>query len=233
VGLANGLWRFFYTDRIPPGGSDREHLADTYCRLVESIGIGVGDRVSKISPTPADLEAGGSVLGSRGLVKGRFVCFFPGARYGPAKRWDPARFALLGDAIIAKLGFAVVILGGREDLGAARTVETQMKGKSLNLCGKIDFSRLVGTLYLSGGVVANDSGGMHLAGALGVPVVGLFFSTRPDWTRPRASWAEALYNKTECSPCFQRDCRRGNMCTETIVVDEVVAALSRVRGEGP
>jgi heptosyltransferase-2 len=233
VGMANGPWRFFYTDRIARGDSDREHLADTYCRLVESVGIGVADRVSKVSPTPADLEAGARLLRRRGLARGSFVCFFPGARYGPAKRWDPARFALLGDAVIAKLGFAVVILGGREDLVACRAVETQMNGKSLNLCGDIDFSSLVGTLHLSGGVVANDSGGMHLAAALGVPVVGLFFSTRPDWTRPRAPWAEALYNKAECSPCFQRDCRRGNMCTETIGVDEVLAALCRVREEGP
>ena len=232
VGLENGLWRFFYTDRISRGGSGREHLADTYCRLVESIGVGVADRVPRINPTQDDLKAGESVLRSRGLAGGRFVCFFPGARYGPAKRWDPARFALLGDAIIAKLGFAVVILGGREDLAACRAVETQMNGKSANLCAEIDFSSLVGTLHLSGGVVANDSGGMHLAAALGIPVVGLFFSTYPEWTKPRAPWAEALYNKLECSPCFQRDCPRGNTCTETISIEEGLAALVRERGEG-
>lgn len=230
VGLANGSWRHFYTDRIPLGGSGREHLVETYCRLVESVGIEVADRIPRLSPTPNDLEVADGLLRSRGLERGRFICFFPGARYGPAKRWDAARFALLGDIIIAKLGFTVVILGGSEDAGACTLVETQMRGKSLNLCGEIGFPSLVGALYLSGGVVANDSGGMHLAAALGAPVVGLFFSTFPDWTRPLAPQAEVLYNQMECSPCFQRDCDRGNVCTRSIEVDEVLAALCRARG---
>jgi heptosyltransferase-2 len=233
VGLANGAWRFFYTDRVPLGSKAHEHLTDTYCRIVESVGIAVTDRVSRLRPTTRDLAAGETILRERGLTQGEFVCLFPGARYGPAKRWSPARFALLADAIIAKFGSTVMILGGAEDMAACRAVETAMRGRSLNLCGKIAFSDLVGILGLSGGAVANDSGGMHLAAALGVPVVGLFFSTQPDWTRPRTERAAVLYNRIECSPCFQRDCVRGNVCTEAISVDEVLAALDRVRGDIP
>lgn len=233
IGLANGSWRFFYTDRIALGGSGREHLTDTYCRIVESVGIKVTDKVPRIAASQADTGIGESILRQQGLARGRFICFFPGARYGPAKRWGSARFALLGDAIIAKLGFNIVILGDKQDAAICKAVETQMMGASVNLCGDIDFSALVGMLRLSGGVVANDSGGMHLAAALGVPVVGLFFSTHPEWTGPVSPGAEALFNKLECSPCFQRDCSRGNVCTETISVDQVVGALGRVRGTAP
>jgi len=231
VGWANGLWRFFYTDRIPLGGSRREHMAETYCRIVESVGIRVADRVPAIVPGTADLAAGEALLTRHGLTAGGFVCLFPGARYGPAKRWGVARFGLLGDAIIAKLGLKIVILGDGLDGTVCGAVEAQMTGAGINLCGQIDFSTLVGTLARSAGVVANDSGGMHLAAALGRPVVGLFFSTDPGWTGPVSPRAQAVYKRVECSPCFQRSCSRGYACTETISVDEVMAALVRARGQ--
>ena len=86
----------------------------------------------------------------------------------------------------------------------------------------------MGLLRLSGGVVSNDSGGMHLSAALGAPVVGLFFSTAPSWTGPVSDRSVALYERIECSPCFERDCRKGNACTDTISEDQVLEALSGV-----
>jgi heptosyltransferase-2 len=233
VGLANGLWRFFYTDRIALADSKREHMTETYCRIVESVGIRVGDRVPAIAPSKSDLDAGVGAIGRHGLKAGRFVCLFPGARYGPAKRWDASRFGLLGDAIVANLGLKIVILGDGRDNPVSKAVEAEMAGGSVNLCGQVDFSTLVGILGLSGGVVANDSGGMHLAAALGLPVVGLFFSTDPGWTGPVSPRAEALYNRIDCSPCFRRSCSRGYACTKAISVDQAMAALARVRGKVP
>ncbi len=232
IGFANGAWRFLYTDRVSPQGPRREHLTATYCRLVESVGLRVESRIPALEPTEGDRLVGEDLVSRHRLSRAGFICFFPGARYGPAKRWDSSRFALLGDTIIDKFGFDIVILGGEEDRDVCQSVESKMKAKSLNLCGNLDFSTLVGTLYLSGGVVANDSGGMHLAAALGVPVVGLFFSTYPDWTKPLSPRSVALYNKVECSPCFRRDCRRGNICTGSIPVDQVTAALEQVLRNG-
>jgi heptosyltransferase-2 len=232
IGFSNGAWRLLYTDRVPLGGPRREHLTETYCRVVESMGLKVQSKIPVLDPTAEDLEAGEGLIAGHGLKRRGFLCLFPGARYGPAKRWEISRFALLGDRVVGKFGLDVVILGGKEDRTECEAVAAGMKAGVLNLCGDLGFSALVGLLSLSGGVVANDSGGMHLAAALGVPVVGLFFSTRPDWTRPLAPRSTVLSSSMACSPCFKRDCRKGNICTTSIAVDDVMASLEPLIGEG-
>ena len=103
-----------------------------------------------------------------------------------------------------------------------------MVRESLILCNRLDFSSFVGVLSLCHAVVANDSGGMHLAASLGVPTVGLFFSTDPRWTRPLSPGSTVLYNKMDCSPCFERDCSLGNPCTQSISVEEAADALGKI-----
>jgi heptosyltransferase-2 len=201
------------------------HLSEAYRGLVDSIGVSVTDRIPKLEPTAEDLAKGRNTITELGLREGGYVCLFPGARYGRAKRWNPSRFGLLGDTIIANLNREVVLLGGVEDDQACMAVEARMSKNALNLCSRLDFSALVGLLRLSYGVVANDSGGMHLSAALGVPVVGLFFSTDPSWTGPISVNARALYHRMECSPCFRRDCPKGVPCTSSITEEEVLSAL--------
>jgi len=232
VGFRRAAGAWLYTDRVNEPGSSKEHLVDTYCRLVESVGLAVETRTPSIQPSAEDRTNGEDVLRRQGLSQGGFICLFPGARYGPSKRWESSRFALLGDTAAAKFGLDVVILGGREDRQSCEAVAEGMTKTNVNLCGTLDFSALVGTLGLSAAVVANDSGGMHLGAALGVPVVGLFFSTDPEWTGPLSRNSAVIYKRAECSPCFKRDCRRGSVCTRTITVEDVTTELERVLGSG-
>jgi heptosyltransferase-2 len=222
VGFADSSLAFLYTDRVAPGRRGVEHLADTYSRLVESMGIRVADRVPELAPGEGDRVEGLRVLARYGLSENGYICLFPGARYGPAKRWDHGRFALLGDAAVDRLHLKVVLLGGREDRAACGAVGQEMKRESINLCDGLSFSGLVGILSFCRAAVSNDSGGMHLAASLGVPTVGLFFSTDPR--------SIALYNRMDCSPCFARSCYLGNPCTQTISVDEVTDAVLRIAG---
>jgi heptosyltransferase-2 len=228
VGFSHGSLSFLYTDRVPPGRREREHLTETYCRLVESMGIKITNRVPDLEPAENDRLKGRRVLEDHGLAENGYVCMFPGARYGPAKCWEHSRFALLGDTVVDRLHLRVVLLGSGQDAAVCRAVGEEMVRESLNLCDKLDFSSLVGVLSLCRAAVSNDSGGMHLAASLGVPTVGLFFSTDPRWTRPLSPRSIALYNKMDCSPCFARDCRLGNPCTQNITVDEVTGALEKI-----
>jgi heptosyltransferase-2 len=227
IGFDDSAGAFLYTDRVKrPLRST--HLIDVYNELVESIGIPVNNRIPQVVPLKGDIARGREVLEGSGLEEGRFICLFPGARYGPAKRWPARRFGLLGERIADKFDLDIVLAGGRQERSACRDVERLMPGRVYNLCGKTDLSALMGLVWLSAGVVSNDSGGMHLSAALGKPVVGLFFSTDPAWTGPVSQNSAALYNALDCSPCFERDCRKGNVCTDTIGEDEVLCALSRV-----
>jgi heptosyltransferase-2 len=230
VGFADSAGAFLYTKKVNRPPSRKVHLTDVYCRLAEALGLGIVSRLPRLEPLPEDLARGEEAIRRKGVRAAGFVCLFPGARYGPSKRWQSARFALLGDAVVANLGLDVVLLGGREDRQACADVRSQMTRRSVDLAGECGFSALVGCLALSRAVVANDSGGMHLAGALGVPVVGLFFSTDPEWTGPRSPKSAVLYRKTDCSPCFKRDCALGVKCTETIGVEDVLEALTALLG---
>ena len=232
IGFADAAGGFLYSERVAHRRTAGRHLCDTFCEVVESAGVKVEDRVPRVVAALGDLEAGRRKIASVGLQPGGYVCLFPGARYGPSKRWGSERFALLGDAVVAKLGRDVAVVGGAEDRAACDAVRSAMEHPAADLAGRCGFPELVGIIAQSAGVVANDSGGMHLAAALGVPVVGLFFSTDPGWTGPVSPRAVALYNRAECSPCFRRHCSLGERCTGSIGVDEAVRALAALL-EGP
>lgn len=230
VGFTDAAWGWSYTSRVGRGSPRESHLCGAYCDLVESAGMRVGNRIPRIAASRSDLDAGERLLDCHRLRPRSYICIFPGARYGPSKRWPAERFGLLGHAVVANLGLNVVLLGGQEDRDACRAVAGAAEGGALDLGGRCDFRQLVGVLALSAGVVANDSGGMHLAAALGAPVVGLFFSTDPRWTGPLGPGSVALRATADCSPCFRRSCERGEQCTETIEVGEVLSALAGLAG---
>ncbi len=225
VGFDGSALRFLYTDRVRdvPG---RHHLITSYSRLPQSIGISVNEAVPSLEPLPGDIEAAIRLLASFDLKKGSYFCIFPGASYGPAKRWPPQRFALLASMLADKFDATPVVLGGEGDRPVCEEVMSRMRGRGLNLCGRIEIGTLIGLLRFAIGAVANDSGGMHLAAAIGIPVVGLFFSSDPSWTGPVSPSARYIYKSFECSPCFRRDCERNNACTQTISVEEVCETFS-------
>jgi heptosyltransferase-2 len=230
IGFADSAGAMLYTDRVRRPPREHSHLIDAYNQLVEAIGIRVNSRVPSIRPLEADIAGGRDLLGRNGLEEGRYVCIFPGARYGPAKMWPARRFGLLARMIADKFNLDIVLAGGRQERSACQAVGSRISGRAVNVCGQTDLSALIGLIWHSAGVVSNDSGGMHLSAALGKPVVGLFFSTDPAWTGPVSDKSLALYRAMECSPCFQRDCRRGNVCTDGISEAEVLEALARVMG---
>ena len=228
VGFEDSTGSSLYTDRVRRPSRRCTHLIDIYNEIVQSVGIPVSSREPRINPLDEDIARGRQVLEEAGCGERPFVLMFPGARYGPAKMWPPGRFALLGDRIADRFNLEIVLAGGRQERSACHAVESAMRGRVVNVCGGTDLPALIGMLWLSSGVVSNDSGGMHLSAALGKPVVGLFFSTDPAWTGPVSETSVALYRPADCSPCFERDCRKGNICTETIGEEEVLQALARV-----
>jgi heptosyltransferase-2 len=233
VGFEDSAGAFLYTDRVRRPPRETTHMIDTFIALVEAIGVRVENRVPGLRPLDADVEAGERLLGETGLKREAYICLFPGARYGPAKMWPARRFGLLADTIADKFNLDIVLAGGRQERSACQAVEDSMSRRAVNLCGLTDLSALIGLIRFSKGVVSNDSGGMHLSAALDKPVVGLFFSTAPAWTGPVSGTSLALYRPADCSPCFGRDCPRGNACTESIGVEEVLHAVTRLTGLAP
>jgi heptosyltransferase-2 len=148
----------------------------------------------------------------------------PGAAYGPAKRWPAERFAALGDILHTEFQAGLVLLGGAEDQEAAAEVQRRGQGPFRNLAGKTTLRQALAVLSNLKVLITNDSGLMHAAAALGVPVVAIFGSTDPAATRPFTGRAAIIRHHLPCSPCLERTCSLGYPCLTEITVAEVAAA---------
>ncbi|MFZ5448705.1 MAG: lipopolysaccharide heptosyltransferase II [Thermodesulfobacteriota bacterium] len=161
---------------------------------------------------------------------GPWVGLSPGAAYGPAKRWEPSRFAAVGKALQQELGARLVLLGADEERPVAEQVKEHLKKPVLDLVGRTRLRQALGVLSQLRLLITNDSGLMHAAAALSVPQVALFGSTDPAATGPFSTQATVIRHSWPCSPCFQRTCEVGYACLNAITVDEVlVAAQDRLK----
>ncbi len=158
---------------------------------------------------------------------GPWVGLSPGAAYGPAKRWPPERFAAVGQGLQQEFGARLVLLGGPEDRQAAEEVTRHIDGECLDLVGRTNLRQALAVLSRMHVLITNDSGLMHAAAALGVPVVAVFGSTDPHATRPFTENATVVYHGLSCSPCLKRTCDIGYPCLTGVSIDEVYEATRR------
>jgi len=175
--------------------------------------------------TPEEEVIGGRLLAEANLPgQGPWVGLSPGAAYGPAKRWPPERFAALGGELQREFDARLVLLGGSKERPVADEVMEQLPGPAADLVGRTSLRQALGVLSQLRLLVTNDSGLMHAAAALSVPVVALFGSTDPGATGPFTSRATVIRHTLPCSPCFQRTCDTGYACLTAISAGEVAAA---------
>jgi len=207
-GLLNRLYR-------KPDRRMREH----YARLAEA----PGDEPRQPLPQSC-LETDSAQVAAtcrKFQVQPPYAVLCPGAEYGPAKRWP--YFADLA----RRLPIPAVLLGSRNDASAAQGVA----GK--NLVGQTTLDEAIDLIAGAQYIVTNDSGLMHVAAALGRPLVALFGSSSPEKTPPQSSsgstGTRVLWLKPECSPFFQRECPLGHFrCMREISVDHVMAEVARL-----
>jgi len=157
----------------------------------------------------------------------RAVAFMPGAEYGPAKQWPLEHFAAVARELTAR-GIAVWILGSAKDAEAGEAIARGLPGVR-NLAGRTSLGDAVDLLALCEGAVTNDSGLMHVAAALDVPLVAIFGSSSPGHTPPLAEPDRVAirYLGLECSPCFKRTCPLGHLrCLTEITPASVLDALA-------
>ncbi len=156
----------------------------------------------------------------------KLAVFCPGAEYGPAKRWPAVHFALLAN-LLADAGYAVWLLGSEKDrpIGDEIVALTRQTSLPLNLSGRTSLSQAIDLLASASLVVCNDSGLMHVAAALGRPLVALYGSSSPAFTPPLAERARILSLRLACSPCFARRCPLGHLdCLNKLDPQQVFAA---------
>ncbi|MGA3328297.1 MAG: lipopolysaccharide heptosyltransferase II [Terriglobia bacterium] len=160
-----------------------------------------------------------------GLSGPRFlVGLAPGAAFGPAKRWLPERFAGLADRLIGALNADVLIFGSAAERPLAEEIAGAMKHTPAIAAGETSLRQLLALMAQCRLIVTNDSGPMHLAAALGIPLVAIFGSTDERATGPLGTRVRIVKRGVECSPCGRRVCPIDFRCMRDISVEEVFRA---------
>lgn len=149
----------------------------------------------------------------------------PGAEYGPAKRWPAAHYAALARAK-REVGWQVWLFGSDKDAAVTAEINALSDGQCVDLAGKTSLVEVVDLLAAARCVVSNDSGLMHVAAAVGVPLIALYGSSDPVYTPPLSDQARVLSLNLSCSPCFKRECPLGHFdCLNHLMPERVSAEM--------
>ncbi len=239
VGYAREARSALLTDAVEaPSPAAYGHQAYSYLQLLFRAGL--IDKPEPIREIRLALEESEKVwaakhLDALGLQGPRFlVGLNPGASFGPAKRWLLERYAALADRLIGALHADVLIFGSHAERPLAEAIGRAMKHTPTILAGETSLRQLMALFVQCRLVVTNDSGPMHLAAALGVPLVAIFGSTDEQATGPLGPRTRVVKHRVPCSPCGLRECPIDFRCMKGVTVDEVfMAALSWVEeGQG-
>jgi len=149
----------------------------------------------------------------------------PGAEYGPAKRWLPERFAEAAAKITAQSSAQWILFGTKKDAAIGEQIAATIGDHCVNRIGQTTLDQLIDELRQCSLLLTNDTGTMHLATLLGVPVVAVFGSTEPRLTGPLGNGHTILRHHVECSPCFLRECPIDFRCMKAVSADEVAGAV--------
>jgi heptosyltransferase-2 len=145
----------------------------------------------------------------------------PGAAYGNAKRWLPERFAEAANRVARELGASVAIFGSKDERELCSTIAAATSAPVKNFAGETSLAEFIDLAAACRVYLTNDSGGMHVASALGVPTVAIFGATDDTTTGPTGPLARVVREPVECSPCLQRECPIDHRCMTRVSADRV------------
>lgn len=225
IGFSNAreMSHIFLNEKLPAFDPDM-HAVDRYMGLARYAVGGAYDEATKFPLDVAEvtLDKVREKLKESG-VGDNFVTLLPGARW-ETKLWTVEGFSVLARSIKEKLSLDVVIAGSELDLPLTDEIREASGASAVNMAGRTTLMELAGLLRLSRFALSVDSGPMHIAAALGTPVVALFGATSPRRTGPYGKGHIVIEKGLSCSPCFLRKCPEPR-CMEEIKANEVMEAI--------
>jgi len=226
-----GEFRYGLLNDIRP--LDAQRLPKTVDRFA-ALGLAPDDEIPGQLPYPA-LSASKTQavvaltrLG-RGAPEKPVLGLCPGAEYGPAKRWPEEYYAEVAQWALSN-GWEVWLFGSEKDVPVTTHINHLTQDRCLDLGGKTSLGEAIDLMSITSAVVSNDSGLMHVAAALNVPLIAVYGSSDPRHTPPMSEKASILYLDISCSPCFKRECPLKHLqCLRNIRPENVVNILVTIK----
>jgi heptosyltransferase-2 len=239
IGYSTDYRSLLLTKRIkPPSNFKKEHQTFYYLQLIEKYLFLTHNSHQTATQKMAELvwniteeekiEADELLQGANISSQKRLIGINPGAAHGPAKRWLSERFAEVGDELVKKHNARIVIFGSPDERKIATGVAEMMRFKPLNFAGKTNLRQLAAIISRCQLFITNDTGNMHIAAAVGTPVIAIFGSTDSRRTAPWGNSHIIVQKKIRCSPCMKKICpRRHYKCLKMIEVQDVLRAIEQ------
>ncbi|MGH7833603.1 MAG: glycosyltransferase family 9 protein [Candidatus Binatia bacterium] len=227
---------WLYTHPVPTSGAS-VHVVERNLEVIRALGIPTdGVRNFTLAQDPEAEEWVERSWAQEQIKADEIVCLVhPGTRR-ETKLWPVERFAALLDRLTATPNYRVVLIGGDEERNQFARSGSEARARSIDLMGRTTLPQLVALTRRATVLVTNDSGPMHLAAALGIPVVALFGPTDPRRVGPYGGGHTVLRKDVDCSRCSRHRCVKDSQCMKAIEVDEVYAAVTgrskRTAGSG-
>ncbi|MBS0620719.1 MAG: lipopolysaccharide heptosyltransferase II [Verrucomicrobia bacterium] len=221
--------KLLLTHPLPlPEKMQSQHLVKTYKMLLEPLAIPVSDTPPRLYVSPKEVEEAQELLSRYGISPGSVIVGInPGATYGSAKCWLPERFRDVTSRLIKERDVHVVYFGDSATVSLVNEICAGLPSRVVNLAGATSLRELAALISLCDVLLTNDSGPMHIADALGTPIVALFGSTSEIVTGPYRSGV-VVHKHVSCSPCYQRTCPIDFKCMKQIEAGEVYEAIVKI-----
>ncbi len=231
IGFGKGLEHMehsyiFLNERIP--AVDMEiHALSRGMMFMEALGIPSDTVEYKLPVSSHDYEKVEDLMTTYGLLGAKtLIAINPVAKW-ETKLWANKKFSQLADMLIHRYDAKIVFTGGPDDRPTIQDIMAAMKGHAANLAGHTTLKMLAALYEKMVFVVSTDTGPMHMAAAVGTPVVALFGPTAPWRTGPFGSIHQIVRAELDCAPCFKRECKTID-CMEQISVQQVIDAIHKL-----
>jgi heptosyltransferase II len=223
--------KLLLTCNLPfPQNIQNQHLVVTYKSLLEPLGLPISDTPPRLYLNQKEVDAARALLRQHGIPDGALIVGInPGATYGSAKCWLPERFREVTERLLRDKEIYVVYFGDIATAPLVKEICSGLPSRVINLAGLTTLRELTGLINHCDVLLTNDSGPMHVADAIGTPIVALFGSTSEVVTGPYRA-GSVIHKHVECSPCYQRTCPIDFRCMKRIEADEVYEAIIKILG---
>lgn len=216
----NWLFNNLHVERF----GNRISKLDHYLKFIEFLGLPIAPLRWDFVLDSAEQAA---VTGHLCKVSGTFATLFVGTRW-QSKNWFPEQIAACADYLHRQYDLETVLLGGAGDLAAAQAALGTARTKPIDLVGKTSLREAIGIIARARLAIGPDTGLMHIAAALKVPVISLWGATEPLRTGPYGFEHLAIRGQAPCSPCNRRQCAIGRLCMQSITMEQIETKLQVV-----
>ena len=231
IGYARDARSFLLTKAVPvpKPGETPAHEKFYYLELLRRAGVsGSSSDVAHIKLDvlePAKRQARETLLNEGARPEALKLAIAAGASYGSAKCWHPERFAAVASRVQSEVDADVILFGTAGEANVSNAIAAAMERPPIDMTGKTSMSDLPALLSQCHLFLGNDSGAMHVAAAVGLPVVAVFGPTDPDGTAPVTPRHSVVQQKPYCSPCFLRRCPTDHRCMNDVTPAMVAGAV--------